>query len=122
MRTRISRNRGLLYRRHKNLLTKVTHAICEKYYCLLLETFIGNSKKIWSNINCILGKKHSSINTTIKLDGIHVAEPETIANMFNYYYYLIIITIIITIIILSLWLEVIRIQPTFAILRVIRGD
>ena len=41
---------------------------------------------MWSNINCILGKKHSSINTTIKLDGIHVAEPETIANAFNSYF------------------------------------
>ena len=35
------------------------------------------------NINCILGKKHSLINTTIKLDGIHDTEPETIANAFN---------------------------------------
>ena len=41
---------------------------------------------MWSNINCILGKKHSSINTTIKLDGILVAEPETIANSFNSYF------------------------------------
>ena len=50
-------------------------------------TSIGNSKKIWSNINCILDKKkHSSINTTIKLDGIQVAEPETIANAFNSYF------------------------------------
>ena len=31
-------------------------------------------------------KKHSSINTTIKLDGIHVAEPETIANAFKSYF------------------------------------
>ena len=44
------------------------------------------SKKIWSNINCILGKKHSSINNTIKLDGKHVAEPETNANAFNSYF------------------------------------
>ena len=28
----------------------------------------------------------NSINTTIKLDGIHVAEPETIANAFNSYF------------------------------------
>ena len=31
-------------------------------------------------------KKHSSINTTIKLDGILVTEPETIANAFNSYF------------------------------------
>ena len=43
--------------------------------------------------NCILGKKHSSINTTIKLDGIHVAEPETIANAFNSYFNSISITL-----------------------------
>ena len=66
-----------IYQRHKNLLTKVTCATRDQYYRTLLETSIGNSKKIWSNINCILGKKHSSINTTIKLDGNHVAEPET---------------------------------------------
>ena len=74
-----------IYRRHKNLLTKA-RATHEQYYRTLLETSLGNSKKIWSNINCILGKKHSSINTTIKLDGIHVAEPETIANQFNSYF------------------------------------
>ena len=72
-------------RRHKNLLTKVTRATRDQYYRTLLETSIGNSKKIWSNSNCILGKKHSSINSTIKLDGTHVAEPETIANAFNSY-------------------------------------
>ena len=72
-----------IYRRHKNLFTKVTRAKREQYYCTLLQTSIGNSKKIWSNINCILSKKHSAINTTIKLNGILVAEPETIANAFN---------------------------------------
>ena len=75
-----------IYRRHENLLTKVTRATREQYYRTLLETSIGNSKKIWSNINYFLGKKHSSINTTIKLDGIQVAEPETIANAFNSYF------------------------------------
>ena len=75
-----------IYRRHKNLLTKVTRATRDQYYRTLLETSTGNSKKIWSNINCVLGKKHSSINATIKLDGIHVAEPETIANTFNSYF------------------------------------
>ena len=58
----------------------------DQYYRTLTETSIGNSKKIWSNIICIVGKKHSSINTTIKLDVIHVAEPETIANAFNSYF------------------------------------
>ena len=76
----------IIYRRHENLLTKVTRATRDQYYRTLLETSIGNSKKIWSNINCILGKKHSSANTTIKLDGNHVAEPETIANAFNSYF------------------------------------
>ena len=68
-----------IYRRHKNLLTEVTRATREQYYRNLLGTSIGNSEKIWSNINCIFGKKRSSINTTINLDGIRVAEPETIA-------------------------------------------
>ena len=72
-----------IYQRHENLLTKVTRATRDQYYRTLLGTSIGNSKKIWSNVYCILGKKHSSINTTIKLDGIHVAEPETIANACN---------------------------------------
>ena len=81
---RINPDRYLtIYRRHKNLLPKVTRATPDQYYLNQLETSIGNSKKIWSNINCILGKKHSSIITAIKLDGIHVADPETIANAFN---------------------------------------
>ena len=54
-----------IYRSHKNFLTKVARATREQYYRTLLETYISNSKKIWSNINCILGKKHSSINTTL---------------------------------------------------------
>ena len=82
-----------IYQRHKNLLTKVTCATREQYYRTLLETSAGNSKKIWLNIYCILGKKHSSINTTIKLNGIHVAEPETIANAFNSYFNFIPITL-----------------------------
>ena len=48
-----------VYRRHENLLTKVTRATRDQYYRTLLETSIENSKKIWLNINCILGKKHS---------------------------------------------------------------
>ena len=38
-------------------------------------------------------KKNSSINTTIKLDSIHVAEPEAIANAFNSYFHTIPITL-----------------------------
>ena len=47
----------IIYPRHKNLLTKVTRATRDQYYRTLRETSIGNSKKIWLNINCILGKK-----------------------------------------------------------------
>ena len=72
------------YRLQENLLTKLTRAA--QYYRTLLESSVGNSKKIWSNINCILGKKHRSISTTIKLNGINVTEPETIANAFNSYF------------------------------------
>ena len=75
-----------IYRRHENLLTKVTWATHEQYYRTLLETSIGTSKKIRSSINCILGKKYGSINNTIKPDGIHGVEPETIANAFNSYF------------------------------------
>ena len=35
------------------------------------------------SILTIIGKKHSSISTTIKLNGIDVAEPKTIANAFD---------------------------------------
>ena len=70
----------------KTILTNFTPATRDQYYRTLLETSIGNSKKIWSNINCILGKKQCAIKTTIKLDGILVAEPETIANALNYYF------------------------------------
>ena len=38
--------------------SQVTRATRDQYYRNLLETSIGNSKKIWSNINCILGEKH----------------------------------------------------------------
>ena len=44
------------YRSHRNLLTKVTRTAREKYYHNLLESFFGNIKKVWSNINTILGK------------------------------------------------------------------
>ena len=75
-----------IYFMHVNLLTKVTCATREQYYRTLLETSIANSKKIWSNMNCILGEKPSSINTSIKLNGIDVAELESITNAFNSYF------------------------------------
>ena len=38
---------------------------------------------MWSNINTIFGKKHKSPNTSIKLNGIIINEPEVIASSFN---------------------------------------
>ena len=78
--THISPSIGGIKTSPKLLALPVTNIIVPCY------SSIGNTKKIWFNINCILGKKHSSINTTIKLNGIHVAEPETIANVFNSYF------------------------------------
>ena len=75
-----------IYRRQKNLLTKVTRAIRDQYYRTLIETSIGTVRKYGRISTAFLVKKHSSINTTIKLDGIDVAEPETIANAFNSYF------------------------------------
>ena len=54
------------YRRHKNLLTKVTRTAREQYYHNLLESSFGNSKKVWSNINTILGKNSKASSTSIK--------------------------------------------------------
>ena len=80
-------NISLSIRSIKTSSQKITCATHEQqYYRTLLETSIGNSKKIWSNINYILGKKHSSINTNINLDSIHVADPEIVVNAFNYYF------------------------------------
>ena len=75
-----------IYRRYRNLLTKLTRTTREQYYRNLLESSFGNSKKIWSNINLILGKKHRSQNTSIRLNGIIVSEPEPIASTFNSYF------------------------------------
>ena len=50
-------------------------------------TVILFSKKVWSNINySILGKKHRSQNTSIRLNGIIVSEPVLIASTFNSYF------------------------------------
>ena len=43
----------------------------------------GTVRKYGRISTAFLVKKHSSINTTIKLNGIQVAEPETNANAFN---------------------------------------
>ena len=53
------------YRRHRNLLTKVTRTAREPYYHNLIESSFGNSKKVWSNINTILGKNCMSSITSI---------------------------------------------------------
>ena len=74
------------YRRHRNLLTKVTWTAREQYYHNLLESSFGNSKKVWSNINTILGKNHKSSSTSIKLNSIIINEPEVIASSFNTYF------------------------------------
>ena len=71
------------YHRHRNLLTKVTETAREQYYHNLLESSFGNSKKVWSNINTILGKNSKSPSTSIKLNGIIINEPEVIASSFN---------------------------------------
>ena len=74
------------YRRHRNLLTKVTRTAREQYYHNLLKSSFGNSKKVWSNINTILGKNRKSSSTSIKLNGIIINEPEVIASSFNTYF------------------------------------
>ena len=71
------------YRRHRILLTKVTWTAREQYYHNLLESSFGNNKKVWSNINTILGKSRKSSSTCIKLNGIIINEPEVIASSFN---------------------------------------
>ena len=47
---------------------------------------MGAAKKYGRISTAFLVKKHSSINATIKLDAIHVDEPETIANAFISYF------------------------------------
>ena len=71
------------YRRHRNLLTKVTRTAREQYYHNLLMSSFGNSKKVWSNINTILGKNRKASSTSIKQNGIIINEPEVIPNSFN---------------------------------------
>ena len=74
------------YRRHINLLTKVTRTAGEQYYHNLLESSFGNSKKVWSNINTILGKNLKSPSSSIKLNGIIINEPDVIESSFNSYF------------------------------------
>ena len=74
------------YRRHRNLLTKVTRTAREQYYHNLLQSSFGNSKKVLSNINTILGKNRKSSSTSIKLNGIIINQPEVIATSFNTYF------------------------------------
>ena len=75
-----------LYWRYRNLLTKLTRTTREQYNHNLLESSFRNSKKVWSNINSILGNKHRSQNTSIRLNGILVSEPEPIATTFKSYF------------------------------------
>ena len=74
------------YRGHRNLLTKVTRTASELYYHNLRESYFRNSKKVYSNINTILGKNRKSSSTSIKLKGIIINEPEVIASSFNLYF------------------------------------
>ena len=74
------------YCRHRNLLTKVTRTAREQYYHNLLESSFGNSNKVWSNINTILGKNRKSSSTSIKLNDIIINEPDVITSSFNSYF------------------------------------
>ena len=74
------------YRMHTYLLTKVTRTARDQYYHNLLESSFGNTKKVWSNNNTILGKNHKSSCTAIKLNDIIINEPEVIDNSFNLYF------------------------------------
>ena len=73
-----------LYRLYTNLLTKLTRTTREQYYRNLLESSFGNIRKVWSNINSILGKKHRSQNTSIRLNVIVVSKSEP--STFNFYF------------------------------------
>ena len=64
----------------------VTRTAREQYYDNLVESSFGNSKKVWSNINTILGKNCKSSSTSIKLNGIVINKPEVFANSFNSYF------------------------------------
>ena len=79
----MDRNNSLPYR---NLLTKLNRTSRQQYYRNLIESSFENSKKVWSNTNSILSKKHRSQNTSIRLNGIIVREPESIASIFNSYF------------------------------------
>ena len=74
-----------LYRRYRNHLTKLTRTTHEQCYRNLLESLL-ETVKVWSNVNSILGKKHRSQNTPIRLNGIIVSKPEQIASTFNSYF------------------------------------
>ena len=70
-----------------SVINKIDILKCyQQYYHNLLESSFGNSKKVWSNINTILGKTGKLSSTSIKLNGIVINEPEVIASSFNSYF------------------------------------
>ena len=81
--------RGIISRRsfnvYKNLLNYVNNKIKTQYYHNKFNSFNGDSKKIWSNVNKLLSRKNKDSSYEIKENGI-IHKGISVTNIFNRYF------------------------------------
>ena len=77
---------GDRYRTYRNNLTRLIKVAKSYYYRDKFAECKGNSKKIWSNINNLLGKNQSNSNVVFRINNEDTMDENIIADSFNNYY------------------------------------
>jgi hypothetical protein len=71
------------YCKLRNHLTKLNKKKKKLYYKTKIHSIKIDSKKLWSTLNDILGKKTNSAPAFIESDGSFIPKPTDITNYFN---------------------------------------
>ena len=74
------------YRSYRNTLSRLIKLAKNNFHKKRFLDCQGNSKKIWRNINDILGKNHTNTNNIFKINNNDVTDLNIIANEFNNYF------------------------------------
>ena len=74
------------YRSYRNMLSRLINLAKNNFYKIKFSECQGDSKKIWRNINNILGKKHANMNNIFKINNNVVTDLNVISNEFNNYF------------------------------------
>ena len=74
------------FKSYRNKLTEVIRAAKHNYYLDKLNKEAGDSKKTWRTVNTLIGRKQSTLPSSLVHNGISVTDPQAVAESFNNYF------------------------------------